>query len=93
MAQIIKGKCTDISSEGKGVVKVNNNIYFVDGLFVGEEAELLVQYSRSGVYFAKVKSLLKASPNVLSILFENAVIKFKPNGNKTKRTTTAMTYL
>ena len=63
MNQIVKGKCTDISSEGKGVVKVNNNIYFVDGLFVGEEAELLVQYSRSGVYFAKVKTLLKASPN------------------------------
>lgn len=63
MNQIVKGKCTDISSEGKGVVKVNNNIYFVDGLFVGEEAELLVQYSRSGAYFAKVKTLLKASPN------------------------------
>ena len=60
--EIIKGKCTDISSEGKGVVKVGSHIYFVDGLFVGEEAELLVQYQRSGVYFAKVKNLIKKSP-------------------------------
>ena len=61
--EIIKGKCTDISSEGKGVVKVGNRIYFVDGLFVGEEAELQVLYSRSGVYFAKVKNLITKSPN------------------------------
>ncbi|MCQ2086704.1 MAG: 23S rRNA (uracil(1939)-C(5))-methyltransferase RlmD [Bacilli bacterium] len=60
--EIIKGKCTDISSEGKGVVKVGSHIYFVDGLFVGEEAELQVQYQRSGVYFAKVKNLIKKSP-------------------------------
>lgn len=60
--EIIKGKCTDISSEGKGVVKVGSHIYFVDGLFVGEEAELQVLYQRSGVYFAKVKNLLKKSP-------------------------------
>jgi len=60
---IIKGICTDISSEGKGVVKVNNKIYFVDGLFIGEEAELDVQYQRSGVYFAKVKKLINASKN------------------------------
>ena len=61
--EILRGKCTDISSEGKGVVKVNNRIYFVDGLFVGEEAELNVLYSRSGVYYAKVSKLIKQSPN------------------------------
>lgn len=61
--KVIRGICTDISSEGKGVVKDGKDIYFVDGLFVGEEAELQVQYSRSGVYFAKVSKLLKQSPN------------------------------
>lgn len=61
--KIVRGICTDISSEGKGVVKNGKDIYFVDGLFVGEEAEIEVQYSRSGVYFGKVKTLLKASRN------------------------------
>ena len=63
MTSNIRGICTDISSEGKGVVKVNNDIYFVDGLFIDEEAELEVLYQRSGVYFAKVKKLIKSSKN------------------------------
>ena len=57
MSFIVKGKCTDISSEGKGVVKVGKYIYFVDGLFVGEEADIEVLYQRAGVYFGKVKKL------------------------------------
>ena len=63
MTSNIRGICKDISSEGKGVVKVNNDIYFVDGLFIDEEAELEVLYQRSGVYFAKVKKLIKSSKN------------------------------
>ena len=57
MGRIIRGKCIDISSEGKGVVKVNRDIYFVDGLFIGEEADVEVLYQRAGVYFGKVKKL------------------------------------
>ena len=57
MNRIIRGKCSDISSEGKGVVKVNKDIYFVDGLFIGEEADIEVLYQRAGVYFGKVKKL------------------------------------
>ena len=57
MGQIIRGKCIDISSEGKGVVKIGKYIYFVDGLFVGEEADIEVLYQRAGVYFGKVKKL------------------------------------
>ena len=57
MGRIIRGKCIDISSEGKGVVKVNRDIYFVDGLFIGEEADIEVLYQRAGVYFGKVKKL------------------------------------
>ena len=57
MNNIIRGKCTDISSEGKGVVKVGKDIYFVDGLFIGEEADIQVLYQRAGVYFGKVKKL------------------------------------
>ena len=61
MNRIIKGKCVDISSEGKGVVKNNKDIYFVDGLFIGEEADIEVLYQRAGVYFGKVKKLYKLS--------------------------------
>lgn len=57
MLQIVRGKCTDISSEGKGVVKIGKYIYFVDGLFIGEEADIEVKYQRAGVYFGKVKKL------------------------------------
>lgn len=57
MHEIIRGKCSDISSEGKGVVKVGKYIYFVDGLFIGEEADIEVLYQRAGVYFGKVKKL------------------------------------
>ena len=59
--ETIRGKCIDISSEGKGVVKVGKDIYFVDGLFIGEEADIEIQYQRAGVYFAKVKKLHKLS--------------------------------
>ena len=63
MNEIVRGKCTDISSEGKGVVKISKYIYFVDGLFVGEEADIEVLYQRAGVYFGKVKKLHIISKN------------------------------
>ena len=63
MGQIVRGKCVDISSEGKGVVKVGKYIYFVDGLFIGEEATIEVLYQRAGVCFGKVKQLHVLSKN------------------------------
>lgn len=63
MNNIIRGKCIDISSEGKGVVKNGKDIYFVNGLFIGEEADIEVLYQRAGVYFGKVKKLHVASKN------------------------------
>ena len=61
MKQIIKGLCVDLSSEGKGVVKNNKDIIFVDGLFPNEEADIEVLYHRAGVNFGKVKKLYKLS--------------------------------
>ena len=58
---IIRGICTDISSEGKGVVKVNKDIIFCDGLFPGEEADIQILYQRAGVLFGKVNKLYKIS--------------------------------
>lgn len=59
--KIVHGICTDISNEGKGVVKIGRDIYFVDGLFPKEEADIIPLYSRAGVYFGKVQKLYKLS--------------------------------
>ena len=56
MGQIIKGKCVDISSEGKGVIKTVYGVIFVDALLLGEEAEIEVTYARKGVAYGKIKS-------------------------------------
>lgn len=61
MGRIIKGRCVDISSEGKGVVKNDKDIIFCDGLFPNEEADIEIIYHRSGVSFGKVKKLYKLS--------------------------------
>ena len=58
---ITKAKCSDISSEGKGVVKLGRDVCFVDGLFIGEEADVEVLYHRAGVYYGKVKKLYALS--------------------------------
>ncbi len=52
----------DLSSEGKGIIKKDDKIIFVDGLFVGEEAEVELQYKRAQVYYGKIKKLIKLSP-------------------------------
>jgi len=57
----VHGVCRDISNDGKGVVKINKDIYFVDGLFPDEEADIDVLYTRAGVNFGKVNKLYKVS--------------------------------
>lgn len=57
----VRGKCVDISFEGKGVVKLSYGVVFVDGLFIGEEAEIEIQYKRAGSYFGKVHRLISKS--------------------------------
>lgn len=59
--EIIRGKCIDISSEGKGVIKNGYDIIFVDGLFPGEEADVSILYQRAGVSYGKVIKLYSLS--------------------------------
>lgn len=58
---IIRGKCVDISSEGKGIIKTVYGVIFVDSLLLGEEAEIEVTYSRAGVSYGKVIRLISKS--------------------------------
>ena len=57
----ICGTCVDLSSEGKGIIKNNDRTIFVDGLFIGEEAEVELQYKRAQVYYGKIKKLNRIS--------------------------------
>lgn len=61
--KIVRGKCIDLSFEGKGVLKTEEGIVFVDGLFIGEEAEAKVLYTRNGSNFGKVHRLITKSPD------------------------------
>lgn len=58
-----KGICTDLSFEGKGVVKTLYGVCFVDGLFPGEEAEIEIEYKRAGSFFGRVRRLITKSPD------------------------------
>ena len=60
---IIKGKCVDLSSEGKGVIKTVYGVIFVDALLLGEEAEIEVTYARKGVAYGKIVRLITKSPD------------------------------
>jgi len=59
----VRGKCVDISFEGKGVVKLSYGVVFVDGLFPGEEADIEILYKRAGSYFGRVARLINKSPD------------------------------
>ena len=59
----IHGTCVDISFEGKGVVKAEGEVYFVPGMFPGEEGDIAFSYSRAGAKFGKLIRLDKVSPD------------------------------
>ena len=65
---IIRGKCVDLSSEGKGVIKTVYGVIFVDALLLGEEAEIEVTYSRKGVSYGKIKRLITKSSDRINPL-------------------------
>lgn len=64
--KIIKGKCVSLSSEGKGIIKIDKEIIFVDSLLLGEEAEVEITYSRAGISYGKIKKLLSFSKDRIS---------------------------
>lgn len=58
---IIRGKCVDISSDGKGVIKTVYGVVFVDSLLLGEEAEIEITYAGKGVSYGVIKKLITMS--------------------------------
>ena len=59
--QILNGKCIDLSYEGKGVFKCDNNVVFVNDMFPEEEGDIEIDYRRNGQFFGHVKKLTKKS--------------------------------
>lgn len=55
--------CVDISFEGKGVCKDGKDVYFVPGMFPGEEGDIVFDYARAGSKFGKIVKLDKISPD------------------------------
>ena len=57
----IRGVCSDLSSEGLGIIKANWMTIFVNGLLLGEEADVVIDYQRAGVFYAHIKKLYSFS--------------------------------
>lgn len=61
---VSKGYCRDYLLSGEGVVQLEDgHIVFVPGVFLGEEGEFEVLYSRKGALHGRVKSLTRLSPS------------------------------
>ncbi len=55
------GECIDLSSEGKGVVKYNNIVGFVNNLLPKEKAEIKITYLKKDIFFGEIIKLISAS--------------------------------
>ena len=55
------GTCIDLSSEGKGVVKYNNIVGFVDDLLINETAEIEITYLKKDIFFGRVIKIINPS--------------------------------
>lgn len=92
---VIRGKCVDISSEGKGVIKTVYGVIFVDGLLLNEEADIEVTYARKGVSFGKIVKLITMSKDRITpkcpvstacggCVFQNATYEYELKYKKHK---------
>ncbi len=59
----ITGTCVDYSHEGKGVIRTEKKPVFVDGLIIGETADVKLTFDTSTVTYGKIAKLHNLSPN------------------------------
>lgn len=62
MEKKLIGSCVDYTYDGKGIVKKDNKVIFVDGLIIGEEAEIEIIYESKNQTLGKLNKILKPSP-------------------------------
>ena len=61
MENIIKGICIDYTFDGKGIVKVDNEVVFVPYLLINEEAEIKIIKKEKSYYLGEIINLIKKS--------------------------------
>ena len=57
----ISGTCVDLSSEGKGVIKDKENVYFINSLFIGEKCEATITHFSNHIGYGYVTKLISIS--------------------------------
>lgn len=61
---VVTGVCVDYSHDGKGIIKrEDEKPIFVDGLLIGEKADVKLTYNTSKVVYGKIVKLHNLSPN------------------------------
>lgn len=91
----IIGRCVDISSEGKGIIKFFNETIFVDALLLNEVAEVEILYRSKGIAFGKIVRLIEKSKDRINPLcpistscggccFQNATYEYELKYKKHK---------
>ena len=63
MDKKLTGTCCDYTYDGKGIVKNNNVVVFVDGAIIGEEVEVEITYQSKNQTLGKLLKIIKPSPN------------------------------
>lgn len=63
MNLIVRGVCRAYSNEGKGIVNANNLTIFVNGLLLGEDADIEITWSNDKIAHGKVVKLHFVSPD------------------------------
>ena len=56
------GKCVDYTYDGKGIVKSNNKIIFVDNVLEGEEVEIEIVHESKNQTLGQLTKIIKSSP-------------------------------
>ncbi|MCQ2911892.1 MAG: 23S rRNA (uracil(1939)-C(5))-methyltransferase RlmD [Bacilli bacterium] len=60
--------CVDLSTEGKGICKLDGLVVFVPAMFPGDEGEVEIDYKRNGQYFGVLRKLTTLSPDRITPL-------------------------
>ena len=62
MEKRLIGTCVDFTYDGKGIVKKDNRVVFVEGALKGEELEIEIVYESKSQTLGKIIKILKSSP-------------------------------
>lgn len=62
MGKILTGKCVDYTFDGKGIIKNNSKVIFVDGVIMGEEVEIEIVHESKNQTLGKLNKIIKSSP-------------------------------